>query len=263
MDIKAYIESGILEQYLLGMTSQTESQEVEGYASKYPQIRKELDLIETTLFKYASSFSITPPIGLKDRILNNIDDTSVPSSSKETQGIKKKSYFWEGVAFLSTILLAGLSLYHFNQTEKLNNENQKLENEYQLLKEECDTKSQKEIEINKNIAFLRDADTKPIRMKGTPLSPESEAVVYWNEESKSAYLDIAALPKPAQGKQYQLWAIVDGKPVDMGVFDLPASNGDFTEVPFIVEPQAFAVTLEPLGGVESPTMDQMYVIGEI
>lgn len=34
-------------------------------------------------------------------------------------------------------------------------------------------------------------------------------------------------------------------------------------IPFIDNPRAFAVTLEPRGGSENPTLEQMYVIGEV
>ena len=78
-------------------------------------------------------------------------------------------------------------------------------------------------------------------------------------------MDITNLPSPAADKQYQLWAIVDGAPVDMGVFDLASAETDttFQNVPFIENPQAFAVTLEPKGGSTNPTLDQMYVVGNV
>ncbi len=59
-------------------------------------------------------------------------------------------------------------------------------------------------------------------MPGSPNSPapSSMATVYWNTESKDVYLLINQLPKPVTGKQYQLWAMVDGNPVDAGIFEL-------------------------------------------
>jgi quercetin dioxygenase-like cupin family protein len=52
MDIEAYIESGILEMYVLGQLSETERSEVELYASNYPAIQKELHEIALTMQKF-------------------------------------------------------------------------------------------------------------------------------------------------------------------------------------------------------------------
>ena len=56
-------------------------------------------------------------------------------------------------------------------------------------------------------------------MKGMEISPASFATVYWDTTSKDVYLLVNNLPKPASDKQYQLWALLDGKPIDVGMID--------------------------------------------
>jgi anti-sigma-K factor RskA len=88
--------------------------------------------------------------------------------------------------------------------------------------------------------------------------------VFWNSVKKTTYLDMGKLPKPATDKQFQLWAIVEGKPTDMGVFEVSdAKDLIAIEGQFIENPQAFAITLEPKGGSEVPTLDQMWVVGTV
>ena len=70
------------------------------------------------------------------------------------------------------------------------------------------------------------------------------------------------LPSPVSGKQYQLWAIADGKPVDLGVLD-KTSKMTTPKAISLAKIQAFAITLEKDGGSPVPTMDQMYVVGSI
>jgi anti-sigma-K factor RskA len=61
--------------------------------------------------------------------------------------------------------------------------------------------------------------------------------------------------------QYQLWAIVDGKPVSAGIY---SEDKDSQIVLSKIEnPQAFAITLEKQGGSIVPTMENMFVIGNI
>jgi len=68
------------------------------------------------------------------------------------------------------------------------------------------------------------------------------------------------LPQAPSGKQYQLWALVDGKPVDAGM--IGDCNG-LCRLKNIPRAQAFAITLEREGGSPTPTMDQMYVLGKV
>ena len=88
------------------------------------------------------------------------------------------------------------------------------------------------------------------------------ATVYWNTESKDVYLLVNKLPKPVPDKQYQLWAIVDGKPVDAGIFDM-REGISFVKLKTIPKAEAFAITLEKKGGSATPTMDAMYVMGKV
>jgi len=68
------------------------------------------------------------------------------------------------------------------------------------------------------------------------------------------------LPQPAAGKQYQLWAIVDGVPVDAGLLETNAPVA-FVKMKNIPKAQAFAITLENTGGNKTPTMP-IYVVGK-
>ena len=78
-------------------------------------------------------------------------------------------------------------------------------------------------------------------------------------------LNVDNLPMPPSDKQYQLWALKDGKPIDAGVFDMkPGTDGDMHMMPVtIAEADAFAVTLEKKGGSPTPTLTQLYVMGKI
>jgi anti-sigma-K factor RskA len=99
------------------------------------------------------------------------------------------------------------------------------------------------------------------------MSPAKEGVnaaatVYWNKETRMAYFHRLALPIEPIDRQYQLWAIVNGKPKSLGMVSLQKSIV-WQELERIAEVQAFAITLEPMGGSESPTMENMMVIGAL
>ena len=75
MNIQEYIESGILEEYALGVLNETERSEVERVAAQHPEIRRELDEIVRGLDIYAEAHAITPPEGMRERVLNQATTT--------------------------------------------------------------------------------------------------------------------------------------------------------------------------------------------
>jgi hypothetical protein len=97
-----------------------------------------------------------------------------------------------------------------------------------------------------------------IVLKGTANSPSSMASVYWNETTQEVFLSVQELRTLSEQDQYQLWAIVDGTPVDMGVFDVKTG---LIKMNRTIHASAFAITIEPRGGRPVPTLATMQVIG--
>jgi anti-sigma-K factor RskA len=89
--------------------------------------------------------------------------------------------------------------------------------------------------------------------------------VAFSPGKKEVMIDLSSLKMPVndQEHQYQLWALVDGKPVDLGVFDSTDDRSGMKRMKSVSGAQAFAVTLEPKGGSVNPTMEQMMAIGSI
>lgn len=87
-------------------------------------------------------------------------------------------------------------------------------------------------------------------------------MVYWNPDQQKVYVDAGQLPAPPAGKQYQLWALAGGQPVDAGMLQVNRQPG-LQQMKPVGAAQAFAVTLEPEGGSASPTLEQLYVMGEV
>ena len=99
------------------------------------------------------------------------------------------------------------------------------------------------------------------------MDPTAKMVVYWHTSGKQVMVDNSKLHLPANDRnhQYQLWALVNGKPVDLGVFDIETEQhgGILKNMKDIASAQTFAVTLEQRGGSPSPTMEQMIVAGNV
>jgi hypothetical protein len=102
-------------------------------------------------------------------------------------------------------------------------------------------------------------------MDGLKTSPVSYGKILWDPERKTAILQVSNLPLSPTDKDYQLWVIKDKKPISAGVFAVTTTEPNYFKIENLAvsnprEIAAFAVTLEPKGGVPQPTGD-MYIAG--
>lgn len=102
-------------------------------------------------------------------------------------------------------------------------------------------------------------------MNGLSVNPGGYGKIMWDAEKKTAVLQISNLPPTSADKDYQLWVIKDNKPISNGVFSIEQNDEKFFKVTDLVESDknkinAFAVTLEPKGGLPQPT-GEMYLMG--
>jgi anti-sigma-K factor RskA len=270
-DIKAYIESGILELYVLGDVSPEEKLQVEAMAVKYPAIKAELDEIELSMELYAEENEVEPAVHLRGRVLNSIltnlgDDntfadngTAIKDKVIAFHAPKANNFYKYAFAACLALLLASVvamvSIY--NKLQDSNNQIAALQLDKQHFANTVNLKDQ-ELDV------FRDASFKILKLQGTPHSPSAQLTVAWSPVKKKVMIDMSSVKMPVNDKdhQYQLWALVAGKPVDLGVFDENPDSTDMKQMKSIASADAFAVTLEPRGGSVSPTMDQMVVIGK-
>ena len=271
-DLKTYLESGILEQYVLNDLSLEERLEVENNARQFPEVKKELEEIENVLISYAKSNAIEPSQKVKTNFLNAINtnnqvNNTLTTNTQRSSVISLKFYKYAFAASISLLFISCVLLINLNkklndsyvQIAVLQSDNQKFSNQVNYKESELkDTKNA--------LQFYQDpAAYKLVTLKGSEKAPEASLLVALNENKEEVMIDLSSLNMPSndQEHQYQLWAMVDGKPVDLGVFDANADSTGMKKMKFIKDAQAFAVTLEPKGGSLNPNMDKMMAIGTI
>ena len=104
----------------------------------------------------------------------------------------------------------------------------------------------------------------PVVLAGLESAPSSTARTFISPRDGKALFYAYGLPAPPAGKQYQLWALDKGKPVDAGVLAAVTAAGDsLQQMKDIASAQAFAMTIEPRGGSVNPTLSTMTVMGQI
>ncbi len=275
MNIEEYIASGKLELYVLGELSPEEAAEVEDMAGRYPEVEEELLSIQETLQGLAQNTAIQPRAALKDTILNSIGKKSetpqekTESMAQETLPRRKErvvSWLQYGIAASVTVAMLAIvaALYFRSQWKEAEERISTLLTQNQQIAQQYETANQRLQQLDEALAIMSSRDFQAVEMPGVESSPNSLAYVYWNQNSDQVYLKVNVLPPNPSDKQYQLWAIVEGQPVDAGVFDVTdAGIQRLIAMKNVENASAFAVTLEPRGGSESPTLEAMYVMGEV
>lgn len=247
MDIQSFIQSGLLEAYVLGQCTDAERLEVERMAAEHPDVKAELDAIEQALEKVALANAVPPPPGLKELILQRIEHESrqKPASPRNLLGIA-----WL-VAAAFGMMLAWQFFSHRSEMQRIEAQVAELQTRIQ----QCDTQQQAQIRMQQQIAFLGDRDTKVIILEDKP-APDTKvsATVWYNIKRSEVKLDLNSLPAPDRGRYFQFWAIVDGKPVSMGMVARDSADS-WQNLPFVQKAQAFAISAEDKPeGNPTPTM---------
>ena len=73
-DIQEYIESGILELYVLGSASEEEERELLTYKEKFPEVKQALFELETDMERIAEEMAIKPPPTAWLKIQENLNE---------------------------------------------------------------------------------------------------------------------------------------------------------------------------------------------
>lgn len=270
MNLQEYISSGIVESYVMGLATREESIEFERMCDAHSEVRDARNSFELQLEQTLIQQKLEPPRALKSRIFSEIgmakDEKSTGITSGKPTLILRKGLS-RYVAAASLILLAGSVLLNFYLLNEYKNS---IAQYKELLASQTQVANanqvlQTKLENYENaLNLIRNPSMAIVKMSGVATSPapSSLATVYWNSESKEVYLLVNQLPVPVSDKQYQLWAIVDGHPVDAGVIDMD-SGISFVKLKTIPKAEAFAITLEKKGGSITPTLEAMYVMGKV
>ncbi len=274
---KAYIESGILELYVLGQLNAQEQSEVQTMASTYPEVKQEMEAIEIAMEKYAVQNAVKPSEGLENRIFERLG-IAAPEVKQEAKIIplnadlrnnyqsKIRSLRLALAACVALLVVSVAALYSAHsdlgtardQIASLSADREKFSSTVNYMKSN-------NADLSKIVAMADDPNWKTIKLAGQK-NPNDNMVVYWHPKGKHVMVNTTKMVLPANDKshQYQLWALVNGKPVDLGVFDVnPDTSHILVNMKEIGTAQAFAVTLEQRGGSPTPTMEQMMVMGGV
>lgn len=277
MDVQRYISSGIIESYVAGLATDQEVRDVQASMEQSPEIRAAVDAVQLDMERYVNMQSVSPPEAAKERIFQLINnegvETAVPVGAYEEEAEEAEprepvrvSVIWVYVAAAAIIgLLASvwMNVQYSGSSKEWEGKYQALLTEKEKMTADNNAMQTRMEESEKMVQSLR--KMRLVQMYTvTAARPGLLATVYWNPKSEEVFLTVTNLPAPAADQQYQLWGIVNGKPVDAGVFDMEQAENGFAKMKGMTAGvRMFAITLEKKGGSPTPTYTAMYVAGKV
>lgn len=239
--INKFLESDLLEKYLLGTTTNKETSQVERYIVMYPEVRKNYEDLQENLEIYAKLHRIKAPDGLKAKILQHI--------KRQDLG-KRKVRRFAIAASIAAFVFAGSSYFFYQQNQNLQTENSMVNN--RILNLEADMKQQLE-DVRNQFIVLNNPQTKKFYVNGNAKAKELKAVAYVNPVKKLSYINVRNLPNLPEDQCYQMWAEVNGKMVNLGIMKKIHDKDRLLPLPYGENAISY-ITIEPMGGNNSPTV---------
>ncbi|MFO7826202.1 MAG: anti-sigma factor [Cyclobacterium sp.] len=277
MDIQNYISSGKLELFVLGDLNETEQQEVLSMARKYPEIQQEIDAIEAAMFAFDKASGKAPSPAVKDKIFASLEAAGPvmeqEDSRAQAEPVEKEVNLYPGInpwkpfavaASLTALLAIGAAAYfaysYFDAEERYAIALQ----QNAILADDIQSNQVKLNELDQSMERLLSGNFERVPMKGEGLPMQEDALVdvFWDRESREVLLSVNQLADLDENSDYQLWAIGADGPVGIGLVNA-AEKLNLQTMQEAGEAQAFAITIEPKGGSESPTLEKLVVLGEI
>lgn len=283
MDLSCIISSGDLELYILGMLPEEEANKIAQLAILFPEIQAELDRITESLQELGSVTAAVPSASVKDSLMGKLsalkqeeqkvipfgttitklaNDENLRAEPFVVAKLKKTYPPWLlAASVIGLILSLSVMVYFVSQNKQSQSALASLRQETDTLRNNITTQQKQILAYSQTMQMMHDDDYKKINLTSVPGKPQAMAQVFWNTKTHDVYIADVSLPQTPSDKQYQLWAIVDGKPVDAGM--LSDAKNLAQKMKMFEKAEAFAITLEKKGGNPAPTMEEMYVMGKV
>jgi Anti-sigma-K factor rskA len=241
----------LLPAYALGALDGEDLRELEEHLEAgCGECRRQLDLWNWDLEALAASVPPQPPSETtRARILRMAAPPAAPR-------VPRWLYFAAAALLLLSVWGVAGQLRMQREVHRLTAERTRLARQVEALDREVDLARAEARQAAQALQILAAPSVHSIVLAGLGSTPGATGHTYVNPQTRDALFYAFNLPRLGQDKTYQLWFIADGKPVSAGTFAVDergTARVRVEKVADVKDIQAWAVTVEPRGGVPQPT----------
>ena len=249
-----------IELYALGVLEGEEKQALEAHLAACDDCHAKLeDARGLVAMVSLAAPPLEPPAGARERLLESLRARRKPAQEPAAE----RPSFWRwpnlGWAFALTVVLVGASLVAID--------NRRLSRDEAALRERLERQTMELDKTQAALNILRAPETQRVYLVSGEAKPVPEGRLFYH--SRHGLLFFASHLRPLEpDKTYELWLIpTEGKPMNCGTFQTDERwEGSvllppMPPMPPRVAAKAFAVTVEPAGGMPWPTGPKVLVGG--
>ena len=240
-EVEKFLESDLLEKYLLGTTTFKENQQTEHFIDSYPEVKAQYIEFQENLEAYAASFSVKAPESVKKNVMATIGTTRKNNTPRYVAAVGI-------VAFL----LALSTFYFWDQNKTLKQQNAVISNQINQLEENIGITETLLNTVRDQLALIGDPAMQKYSLTGNAKAANFKALAYVNPEEKTSFINVINLPELTDDQCYQMWADVNGEMVSLTV--LEHTQGKLVAIPYKENASSYNITIEPKGGSEHATV---------
>ena len=253
--IITFLNSDLLEKYLLGNTATEETEKVESYISKYPEVANAYSELQHNLEVVAKSNAVKAPKSILKSILAELDDKPTISLEPASRKRYTKWYKFAVAASVAALIFAGTSFAFFTQNKKLSRENQVVVDEIFDLRSDIAKNNKMLDKVMRQLLKLNNPETEKYIITGNERAKDLKTVAYINPKEKTSMIDVVSLPQLPEEQCYQIWAEVQDKMVSLGI--LSETDRQLKSIPYTENALGLNITIEPKGGNKNATLENL------
>lgn len=244
--LQIFMESGLLDSYVLGTTTPNENLEIESYIAEFPEVSVEYERLQDNLEILAKAHTVEAPKYILDAIIEEItNDTPViqmPASPK-----RKLTPWYSIAASIAALVFAGTASMLYDQNMSLNRENQVVVDEIFDLRSDIEDNNNKLENVMLQFMKLNNPETEKYVLRGNSRAKNLKTVAYINAVDKTSMIDVVSLPKLPENQTYQIWAELQDRMVNLGILD-ESERHKLRNIPYMENALGLSITIEPKSG---------------
>lgn len=252
--------------HVLGALSPAEAREFKQAMQMDPELKKFVGSLTAATGALAGAVPLTePPPQLRAKILAAVGEPQKIISLPE-----RKAGLFSWLPWSLATCLAVLCFNLVAQKQDLNRQIKSLKHNVNSLDALATTLQSATNDLQRAVFALQETNrlaNLKIAMLNSLVadSPKAMAVTLWDDAKQEGVFVVQNLKALPADKDYQLWVLDNGTtPVDAGIFRVDENGGvrlEFKAKSHITIAGKFAVTAEAKGGVASPTIKDMVLVG--
>lgn len=276
-----FLSSSLLEEYVLGLTDEEKTREVERMIATHPEVQAEYDRMQEDIEAFCSQYAEEPPKDLRAFVLDDLvtrpsehikskfthstrivtDDFPMGDDNENGDTVIKMSanaprpLGWAtAAAAIAAIAALSVAVWMWNQNRTLTGELAELKTRNSALAARTAVLEQQVNSQANTFQLASHPKTERVLLRGNDKAPELGVVAYWNKAEQGSFLTVLWLPE-MEDKCFQLWADVHGEMINLGIIDPTAEP--LARIPFKVDAESLNITIEPQGGSDHPTVSDL------